>query len=67
MRPHPHKKQAIIYDMIVMPPDLDRQTWEVERNLLRKELKRFMEFAQIAKNAEDASQKLMKIQEQYSL
>lgn len=67
LRPHPHKKQAIIYDMIVMPPDLDRQTWEVERNLLRKELKRFMEFAQIAKNAEDASQKLMKIQEQYSL
>ncbi len=67
LRPHPHKKEAIIYDMIVLPPDLDRQTWEVERNLLRKELKRFMEFAKIAKNAEEASQKFIEIQEQYNL
>ena len=37
LRPLPQKKQAIIYDMIVLPPDLDRATWEVERNLLRKE------------------------------
>ncbi|MDJ0509025.1 MAG: DNA phosphorothioation system restriction enzyme [Crocosphaera sp.] len=67
LRPHPHKEQAIIYDMIVMPPDLERQTWEVERNLLRKELKRFMEFAKIAKNAEEASQKFIEIQEKYNL
>ena len=67
LRPHPHKKQAIIYDMIVMPPDLDRQTWEVERNLLRKELKRFMEFAKTAKNAAEASQKFLEIQEKYNL
>nr|WP_172957538.1 DNA phosphorothioation system restriction enzyme [Aphanothece sacrum] len=67
LRPYPNKKQATIYDMIVMPPDLDRATWEVERNLLRKELKRFMEFAKIANNAEEASQKLMDIQEQYKL
>ena len=67
LRPHPNKKEAIIYDMIVLPPDLDRQTWEVERNLLRKELKRFMEFAKIAKNAAEASQKFLEIQEQYNL
>lgn len=67
LRPYPHKKQATIYDMIVMPPDLDRVTWEVERNLLRKELKRFIEFAKVAKNAEEASQKLIAIQEQYQL
>ncbi|MEA5510347.1 DNA phosphorothioation system restriction enzyme [Crocosphaera sp. UHCC 0190] len=67
LRPHPNKKQAIIYDMIVMPPNLDRQTWEVERNLLRKELKRFMEFAKTAQNSAEASQKLMVIQEQYQL
>ena len=67
LRPSPQKKQAIIYDMIVMPPDLDRATWEVERNLLRKELRRFMEFAKIAQNAEEASHKFLWIQEQYEL
>ncbi|MDJ0658574.1 MAG: DNA phosphorothioation system restriction enzyme [Crocosphaera sp.] len=67
LRPYPDKKQAIIYDMIVMPPDLDRQTWEVERNLLRKELKRFIEFGKIANNAEEVKQKFLSIQEQYSL
>ena len=53
--------------MIVMPPDLDRQTWEVERNLLRKELKRFIEFGKIANNAEEVKQKFLSIQEQYNL
>ncbi len=67
LRPYPQKKQAIIYDMIVMPPDLDRQTWEVERNLLRKELKRFTEFGKIAKNAGEVKQKFLSIQEQYDL
>ena len=67
LRPYPQKKQAIIYDMIVLPPDLDRATWEVERNLLRKELKRFVEFAKIAQNAEEASHKFLAIQEQYAL
>ncbi|ACB50246.1 hypothetical protein cce_0895 [Crocosphaera subtropica ATCC 51142] len=67
LRPYPDKKQAIIYDMIVMPPDLDRETWEVERNLLRKELKRFVEFGKIAKNAKEVNQKFLSIQEQYKL
>ncbi len=67
LRPYPSKKQAIIYDMIVMPPNLDRETWEVERNLLRKELKRFIEFGEIAKNAEEVKQKFLLIQEQYTL
>ncbi|BCL38345.1 DNA phosphorothioation system restriction enzyme [Nostoc sp. MS1] len=30
LRPHPDKKRATIYDMIVLPPDLDRDTIEVE-------------------------------------
>ncbi|MDJ0729553.1 MAG: DNA phosphorothioation system restriction enzyme [Crocosphaera sp.] len=67
LRPYPQKKQAIIYDMIVMPPDLDRETWEVERNLLRKELKRFMEFGKIAKNAKEVKQKFLLIQKKYNL
>jgi superfamily II DNA or RNA helicase len=30
LRPHPNKERATIYDMIVLPPDLDRETIEVE-------------------------------------
>ena len=53
--------------MIVLPPQLDRETWEVERNLLRKELKRFIEFADLADNREEARDKLGKIAEKYGL
>jgi DNA phosphorothioation system restriction enzyme len=67
LRPHPAKERATLFDMIVLPPELDRETWEVERNLLRKELKRFIEFAKLAENAREATEKLLLIQEKYSL
>ncbi|NEP09145.1 MAG: DNA phosphorothioation system restriction enzyme [Symploca sp. SIO2C1] len=67
LRPHPGKDQATIFDMIVLPPDLGRGTWEVERNLLKKELKRFLEFADLADNAEEARSKLLELQKRYGL
>ena len=67
LRPHPGKKKATLFDMIVMPPDLERETWEIEKKLLRKELIRFMEFAELAVNAEEAISELLTIQEQYKL
>lgn len=67
LRPHPGKTAATVFDMIVIPPQLDRETWEVERNLLRKELKRFLEFAKLAENAAEASEKLLSLQEEYQL
>ncbi|BAT54804.1 putative DNA repair protein rad25 [Nostoc sp. NIES-3756] len=67
LRPHPNKKRAAIYDMIVLPPDLDRETIEVERNLLRKELRRFVEFADLADNAGEARIKLLDLQKRYGL
>lgn len=67
LRLHPDKKQATLFDMIVMPPELDRETWEVERNLLRKELKRFIEFANLADNADQAKNQLLAVQEKYGL
>lgn len=67
LRPHPSKDHATLFDTIVLPPDLDRETWEVERNLLKKELKRFLEFAELADNAEEAQQQLRKLQEKFSL
>ncbi|MBD2205288.1 DNA phosphorothioation system restriction enzyme [Calothrix sp. FACHB-1219] len=67
LRPHPGKERAIIYDMIVLPPDLERETMEVERNLLKKELRRFVEFADLADNAGEARMKLLALQKRYGL
>ena len=67
LRPHPGKERATIFDMIVLPPDLDRSTLEVERNLLRKELRRFVEFADLADNAGEARMILFDLQMRYGL
>ncbi|MBD2774645.1 DNA phosphorothioation system restriction enzyme [Iningainema tapete] len=67
LRPAPGKTRATIFDMIVLPPDLDRDTLEVERNLLRKELLRFVEFADLADNAGEARMKLLNLQKRYGL
>jgi DNA phosphorothioation system restriction enzyme len=62
LRPYPGKKQATLFDMIVIPPKLDRKTWEIEKKLLDKELMRFMEFAELADNAAEARKKLLSLQ-----
>ena len=67
LRPHPGKERATIFDMIVLPPELDRKTLEVERNLLKKELRRFVEFADLADNAGEARMKLFNLQKRYGL
>ncbi|MGB3511829.1 MAG: DNA phosphorothioation system restriction enzyme [Microcoleaceae cyanobacterium] len=67
LRPHPSKERATLFDMVVLPPDLGRNTLEVERNLLRKELKRFLEFADLADNSGEARIKLLNIQKRYGL
>jgi DNA phosphorothioation system restriction enzyme len=67
LRPHPGKERATIFDMIVLPPDLERETIEVERNLLKKELRRFVEFADLADNAGEARMKLLALQKRYGL
>ncbi len=53
--------------MIVIPPDLGRESWNVERNLLRKELQRFVEFADLAVNSGQARKVLLPLQEKYQL
>ncbi|NET55862.1 MAG: DNA phosphorothioation system restriction enzyme [Symploca sp. SIO2E6] len=67
LRPHPGKERATVFDMIVLPPNLGREAWEVERNLLKKELKRFLEFADLADNSEEARSKLLTVQQGYGL
>ena len=67
LRSHPHKKRATLFDMIVLPPDLGRETIDVERNLLKKELQRFIEFANLADNGGEARLKLLDLQQRYGL
>ncbi|WP_390624726.1 DNA phosphorothioation system restriction enzyme [Anthocerotibacter panamensis] len=67
LRPTPGKKRATLFDMIVVPPDLDRATLEVERSLMRRELQRFVEFADLADNSGEARRKLLPLQEKYGL
>ncbi|NCO74250.1 MAG: DNA phosphorothioation system restriction enzyme [Cyanobacteria bacterium] len=63
LRPHEGKKEATLFDMIVIPPVLEREVWEIERNLIKKELKRFIEFASLANNAEEAKKTLNTLQQ----
>ena len=55
LRQYPGKDKAVIYDIIVVPslnPPPDIQ--EIEKNILRKELDRFEEFADNARNEHQA-------------
>ena len=67
LRPHPNKQRATIFDMIVLPPELGRETSEIERNFLKKELTRFVEFADLADNAGEARMQLLDLQRRYGL
>nr|WP_231664202.1 DNA phosphorothioation system restriction enzyme [Pseudanabaena sp. 'Roaring Creek'] len=67
LRSYPDKKRATLFDMIVLPPDLGRETLDVERNLLKKELLRFIEFANLADNGGEARLKLLDLQQRYGL
>ena len=60
------KDAAEIYDMIVVPPK-EARLLESERTLLRGELERFAEFADLALNAGDARRRLLTLQKEFDL
>lgn len=64
LRPYDGKKEATLFDMIVIPPILEREIWNIERGLLKKELTRFVEFAKLANNASEALQILNTLYQQ---
>ena len=66
LRKSKNKEYSIIYDMIVAPPD-GCQTFESERNLLRKELTRVAEFADLAINSGEARNTVFELQKRYDL
>ena len=72
LRSAPGKSEAKIYDLIAVP-SLDTEVvktsplFETERKILRRELKRFYEFAKIAKNQHRAVDKIWDIARTYNL
>jgi len=61
------KERAELFDMIVVPPDLGGELFEVEKKLLKSELKRFAEFADLALNRAQAREALLPLQRKYDL
>lgn len=66
LRRAPGKEYAEIFDMIVIPPEGSSKS-EAERSLIRKELTRFREFADIALNAGEALASILDLQRQFDL
>ena len=66
-------KIAEIFDFIVVPPDVenaqkrDATLFNIERRLVRRELMRFMEFAETAENGIEARGKLLELKKIYNL
>lgn len=69
LRRAPGKPVAEIYDFIVVPPPaaVDEAVFNVDRKLLRRELQRFVEFAELARNAGEASAMLLPLKKKYHL
>jgi DNA phosphorothioation system restriction enzyme len=73
LRKHPLKQYSYIHDFIVVPRPLDEihqiepRVFNVERNLLKRELARFTEFAQLALNGPEAHETLNEIKHAYNL
>jgi DNA phosphorothioation system restriction enzyme len=67
LRPDRGKDRAILYDMVVLPPEMDRECLAIERNLLKRELLRLIEFAELADNAATARAQLLILQKRYGL
>ena len=68
LRRHPGKEKAIIYDFIVVPTmNPTRDVAEFEKNILRKELRRFEEFAENARNEHGARNKIEEVRMEYGI
>lgn len=68
LRRHPNKKIAKIYDIFVVPflnKNKTKDISDIERNILRKELRRYEEFASLADNKLEATNAIFKIKEIY--
>lgn len=71
LRTAPGKNLAVIYDFIVIPPNmdgmLDNSAFNMERNLFKRELIRICEFCETAENGPEALASLLDLRRQYNL
>jgi superfamily II DNA or RNA helicase len=68
LRNHKDKIRATIHDLVVVPiVDTTSETFEVERNMLKKELERVVNFSSLSNNKMDTFIELKEILEYYKL
>ncbi|HEY9084045.1 MAG TPA: DEAD/DEAH box helicase family protein [Vicingaceae bacterium] len=67
LRLHKDKIHATIHDLVVVPEIADESTYEMEKGLIRKELERVVDFANLAMNKTDTYETLKHILEYYNL
>lgn len=68
LRLHEEKIHATIHDLVVVPEvNSDQGSFEMERGLVKKELERVVDFANLAMNKSDTYENLKNILEHYNL
>ncbi len=69
LRKHKDKANAIIYDMVVVPPlnDANADTYRMERNQVKTELQRVAHFSSLSINFYDTKSELRSICDKYEL
>ncbi len=69
LRKYPGKDSATIYDLIAVPPprELGEIELRAERSILRRELRRFAEFADSALNTQSAYEVIWDLADQYGV
>jgi superfamily II DNA or RNA helicase len=67
LRLHKDKIHATIHDLVVVPEVKDESTFEMEKGLVKKELERVVDFANLAMNKTDTYQELKSILDYYNL
>lgn len=72
LRKSPGKDRAVVVDLIAVPPegwvpDRDGPSWNSERGIIRRELQRFAEFADLAINKHEALDVIWSLAKRYDL
>ncbi|MFY9158307.1 DEAD/DEAH box helicase family protein [Aquirufa ecclesiirivi] len=67
LRLHKDKIHATIHDLVVVPEVADESTFEMEKGLVKKELERVVDFANLAMNKTDTYETLKSILDYYNL
>ncbi len=66
LRLHKDKIHATIHDLVVVPEVSDESTFEMEKGLIKKELERVVDFANLAMNKTDTYETLKSILDYYN-